>query len=103
MYSSVIYNRERACDVINAAFIQYVWQKVLAFVLVTSMPRSCCAIGCTNRDTKENREKGIKFHRIPVIKDKRNLWLSAIKRKDFDPKEDDCICSEHFVGGMRRL
>ena len=95
----------RACarDVINAAFIRNAWQKVLAFVWVMVMPRSCCAIGCTNRDTKEKREKGIKFHRIPVIKEKRNLWLSAIKKKDFDPKEYDCICSEHFVRGMKRL
>ena len=64
------------------------------------MPRSCCAFGCTNQDTKETRDKRIKFYRIPVIKEKRALWLSAIKRKDFDPKVDDCICSEHFVGGM---
>ena len=28
--------------------------------------RSCSAIGCTNRDTKENRAKGIRFYKIPV-------------------------------------
>ena len=63
------------------------------------MPRSCSAFGCTNRDTKETRDKGIKFHRIPVKKEKRRLWLSAINRIDFDPPEDACICSEHFIGG----
>ena len=67
------------------------------------MPRSCSAFGCTNRDTKETREKGIKFYRIPVDKEKRRIWLCAIKRKDFDPPADACICSEHFIGGTRTL
>jgi len=64
------------------------------------MTRSCSAFGCTNRDTKDNRDKGLTFYRIPVKKEKRRLWLSAINRKDFDPPADACICSEHFVGGM---
>ena len=68
------------------------------------MPTSCSAFGCTNRDTKETRGKGIKFYRIPVKKEKRQLWLSAINRpKDFDPPVGACICSEHFVGGKSNL
>ena len=63
------------------------------------MTRSCCAFGCSNRDTKENRLKGIKFYRIPVDKEKRLKWLRAINRQDFDPPSDACICSVHFVGG----
>ena len=63
------------------------------------MTRSCCAFGCSNRDTKESRLKGIKFYRIPVGKEKRQKWLKAINRKDFDPPPDACICSVHFVGG----
>ena len=63
------------------------------------MVRSCSAVGCTNRDTKENREKGIKFYRIPVDGDRRRLWLAAICRKDFDPPPDAAICSVHFIGG----
>ena len=47
------------------------------------MVRSCSAFDCTNRDTKENREKGIKFYRIPLNPTKRALWLRAINRKDF--------------------
>ena len=63
------------------------------------MVRSCSAIGCTNRDTKDNREKGIRFYRIPVKQDKRRLWLAAIRRKDFNPPPDAAICSAHFIGG----
>ena len=63
------------------------------------MPRSCSAFGCTNRDTTETRAKEIKFYRIPAKNPKRDLWLNAIKRKDFNPGADACICSEHFVGG----
>ncbi len=48
------------------------------------MVNSCCAFGCTSRDTKENREAGIKFYKIPRTEPKRTLWLNAIKRKDFD-------------------
>ena len=51
------------------------------------MVRSCAASGCTNRDTKENRIKGIAFYRIPLKKDKRLKsslkWLNALKRKDY--------------------
>ena len=67
-----------------------------ACVLKVTMTRSCCAFGCSNRDTKENISKGIKFYRIPVAKEK---WLRAINHKDFDPPPDACICSAHFVGG----
>ena len=36
-------------------------------------------------------------------KEKRQLWLSAINRKDFDPPVGAYICSEHFVGGKSNL
>ena len=64
------------------------------------MPRSCSAYGCTNRDNKESRDKGIKFCHIPVEKEKRQRWLAPINRKDFDLPLDACICSVHFVGSM---
>ena len=63
------------------------------------MMRSCSAVGCANRDTKENRARGIRFYRIPVNLEKRRLWLAAIGRKDFDPSPDAAICSVHFIGG----
>ena len=63
------------------------------------MVHSCCAFNCTARDTKETREAGIKFYRIPIKEPKRSLWLNAINRKDFYPKSNTVICSQHFVGG----
>ena len=67
------------------------------------MVRSCAASGCTNRDTKENRIKGIAFYRIPLKKDKRSKWLNALKRKDYNPSSSAAICSTHFVGGKLPL
>ena len=63
------------------------------------MVRSCCAYNCTTRDVKETREAGITFYRIPQNKAKWELWLNAIKRKDFCPSASTVLCSQHFVGG----
>ena len=95
-YNNTLNNRAVACDVTSAAFNRNVWQKRVAIV---TMVRSCSAVGCVNRDTKENRDKGIKFYRIPVNPERRRLWLAAIGRKDFDPPPDAVICSVHFIGG----
>ena len=65
-----------------------------------NMVNSCCAFGCTARDIKENRDVGIKFYRIPVKEPKRTLWLNAIRRHNFQPKQHTVICSQHFVGGI---
>ena len=42
------------------------------------MTRSCCVFGCSNRDTKEKRLKGIKFYRIPGDKEKRQKWPGGV-------------------------
>jgi len=42
-----------------------------------AMVRSCSAVGCTNRDTSESCEKGIKFYRIPADGDRRSVWLAG--------------------------
>ena len=67
------------------------------------MVRSCCAVGCTVRDTIENRKKGISFYRIPAEGNKRQQWLMAIKRAGFQPSPHTVICSLHFVGGKLLL
>ena len=102
MYSHI--DRAVACDVTSAALNRNVWQKRVAgsvnpSVSRNNMVRSCSAVGCANRDTKENRARGIRFYRIPVNLEKRRLWLAAIGRKDFDPSPDAAICSVHFIGG----
>ena len=60
----------------------WLWQQKEAMV------RSCSAIGCANRVTKETQAKEIKFYRIPVNPDKHRLWLAAMQRKDFNPLPD---------------
>ena len=66
------------------------------------MVLSCCAPFCTNRATKEAKEKRICFYRLPKDPIKRGLWLRAINRKDYNPGPNTYICSEHFVGGEWR-
>ncbi len=64
------------------------------------MPVACVAYGCTNRDEKAVRERGITFHKIPSDPDKKKKWLSAIRRKGWKPdteKDYYRLCSEHFV------
>uniref|UniRef100_A0A667XB84 THAP domain-containing protein 1 n=1 Tax=Myripristis murdjan TaxID=586833 RepID=A0A667XB84_9TELE len=69
------------------------------------MVDSCCAPGCIN-----NRRKSVgkSFYRIPKDPDRRNKWLSAIKRarskqspsKRWDPPANGFrLCSDHFISG----
>lgn len=67
------------------------------------MPDSCCAVDCTNM---RGKEKKLCFYRIPFgstpeSKRRRELWVNAIKRKNWpDEKIDNArICSEHFISG----
>ena len=60
---------------------------------------SCFALFCTNKATKEAKEKGIHFYRLPQDPIKRRLWFTAINRIDYNPGPNTYICSEHFVGG----
>ena len=58
-----------------------------------AMVLSCCVVGCTNGDMKENHGKGIKFYRILVISGKWRPWLVATGRKSFDTPPDVTIHS----------
>ncbi|KAK6174221.1 hypothetical protein SNE40_017540 [Patella caerulea] len=67
------------------------------------MVRSCCAENCVNRDSPENKKKGITFHCIPKAPERRLKWLLAINRRDpttnklWEPKNSFvALCSEHF-------
>ena len=73
------------------------------------MPHSCCAVGCTNRSTKE---RSLAFYSMPqkkspFEKNRRDLWIKAIRRADWDKLEwtfdrisRQTICGDHFVSGM---
>ena len=64
------------------------------------MPSACVAFGCARRYTKKAREEdGITFHRLPKDKAKRDEWLKAIRRNNFDPSQiaQLWICSDHFL------
>ena len=52
--------RVGACDVTSAALNKNVRQKHVAFVWKHTMNWSCSAIGYTNRDTKEAKDKRYK-------------------------------------------
>ncbi|KAJ8286843.1 hypothetical protein GJAV_G00043940 [Gymnothorax javanicus] len=63
------------------------------------MVSTCCAVGCVNR---ADGRKEISFHRIPSDKQRKRLWVRAIKRIDavtkklWVPSKYDVLCSEHF-------
>ncbi|XP_044292842.1 DNA transposase THAP9 isoform X3 [Varanus komodoensis] len=80
------------------------------------MPKACSAINCPNRDTRENRAKGLSFHSFPKAHELRKKWILAVNRiepssrKLWIPGSGACLCSEHFsqeefeiYGGQKRL
>ena len=57
---------------------------------------SCCAIGCTNR---QQLGSSISFYRFPADIDRRNKWISAVKRAKWTPSNYNRICNAHFIHG----
>ncbi|XP_045460585.1 ring-infected erythrocyte surface antigen-like isoform X1 [Harmonia axyridis] len=57
------------------------------------MPSSCAAYNCSVRSKKGS---GVKFHRFPKNEEIRQKWVTAMRRKDFNPSPTTVICSNHF-------
>ena len=53
-------NRAGACDVTSVAVNRNMWQKLVAFVWKQAMNWSCSAIGYTNKDMKDTKDKRYK-------------------------------------------
>ncbi|KAL1007701.1 hypothetical protein UPYG_G00090410 [Umbra pygmaea] len=66
------------------------------------MPRSCCVVNCTNRASDGCRMFNIPGGKHAFAKNRRRLWLQAIRRADWDPdgpKGGESVCSAHFIAG----
>nr|XP_051675584.1 DNA transposase THAP9 isoform X1 [Oryctolagus cuniculus] len=68
------------------------------------MTRSCCAVGCSTRDTVRSRERGLSFHQCVFPTDilLRSKWIRAVNRVDprskkiWIPGPCAMLCSKHF-------
>ena len=67
------------------------------------MGDNCCAVGCSNT---RNKYPELSFYRIPKGKtvferNRRELWLKALRRKDWPEHQIDNakLCSKHFISG----
>ncbi|XP_048098087.1 v-myb avian myeloblastosis viral oncogene homolog-like 2a isoform X1 [Alosa alosa] len=66
------------------------------------MTRSCCAVNCTNRQSDGWKMFNIPGGSHPFAKNRRRLWIQAIKRADWGPngpKGGQSLCSAHFLSG----
>ncbi|CAL1294902.1 unnamed protein product, partial [Larinioides sclopetarius] len=59
---------------------------------------SCVAFNCTNRCSK--KIPGTTFHRFPKDETRKNLWVKAIRRANWEPSKFSRLCSKHFPEDM---
>ena len=58
------------------------------------MVKKCCVPNCRgNYDDKT----AIPVFRFPKDEERKKLWLTKIKREDFQPKADSVVCAVHFA------
>nr|XP_053649362.1 uncharacterized protein LOC128700283 isoform X2 [Cherax quadricarinatus] len=58
----------------------------------------CCAVGCSNR---QGDKLNLAFHRFPKDLERRKKWISALRRKNWEPTQYSRLCSEHFITGAK--
>uniref|UniRef100_A0A1B6D6K8 THAP-type domain-containing protein n=2 Tax=Clastoptera arizonana TaxID=38151 RepID=A0A1B6D6K8_9HEMI len=74
--------------------------------LISSVPSSnlrpretripgCCAVGCTNSETK-----GFLMKRFPRHPERRKIWAEKINRENWTPTDSSCLCEIHFTEDM---
>lgn len=65
------------------------------------MPKSCCAVGCSNHNMME---KKLSFHLFPTDPERRRKWVKAVNRQaqdglEWSPARTTVLCCEHFASG----
>ncbi len=63
------------------------------------MVASCAVYGCTLRRDQRTKLLGIAFYKFPTKASKRQLWIKAINRHNWQPTRWHVVCSRHFVSG----
>uniref|UniRef100_A0AAV2JJ23 THAP domain-containing protein 1 n=1 Tax=Knipowitschia caucasica TaxID=637954 RepID=A0AAV2JJ23_KNICA len=65
------------------------------------MPKSCCAVGCSNHNMMG---KKFSFFTFPKHPERWKKWVNSVKRvnpdgSDWRPSKLTVLCSEHFLSG----
>ncbi|XP_077395956.1 uncharacterized protein LOC144032139 [Festucalex cinctus] len=65
------------------------------------MPKSCCAVGCSNHNMMETK---FSFHVFPTNPERRRKWVNAVNRvlpdgSEWTPTKNTVLCSQHFLTG----
>ena len=66
-----------------------------------NMPKTCCAVGCSNHSIMLRK---LSFHKFPKDENKCALWLTALKKNNPDgtvwmPTKNSVLCGAHFISG----
>ncbi|KAK4882664.1 hypothetical protein RN001_005983 [Aquatica leii] len=60
----------------------------------------CASYKCTSKKSKEllkyEEKQRITFHLFPKDPEKQNLWITALRSKDWCPSDSSTVCSLHF-------
>ncbi|KAH6920280.1 hypothetical protein HPB50_028732 [Hyalomma asiaticum] len=54
----------------------------------------CCVEGCNN---KARKTKGVCYHKFPANSALRDKWLFVLRRVNWSPSKNACVCSDHFT------